>query len=333
MGMAMVPDISVIIPTYNRSQDLARTLEGMVRTEKGNLSVEFIVVDNGSTDQTKLVVDSFSDRIAIQYIFEARSGKNCALNSALEKCKLGKIVVFTDDDVDVSPDWLVSIRAVCDRWPNHAVFGGRIDVIFPIGDIPEWASDPHIRNIAFAYHNYSEKETLYGGNQTPVGPNYWVRKHVLDNGRRFDEAIGPRPMNRIMGSETSFLRVLLKDNYEIVYSPRVVVGHRIQPESLKISDICLRAYRFGRSGPHVNGLPQHTLLKHHPAAWRLYRCGAITWNISKVLFSTIFSSNGRRLANCTQGIASVGYQIESMRLAKKIRGEVQLRNDFNEDLR
>lgn len=86
----MTSDITVIIPTYNRSQDLARTLEGMVRTEKGNLSVEFIVVDNGSSDQTKLVVDSFSDRILIQYIFEPRQGKNRSLNTALEKGILGR---------------------------------------------------------------------------------------------------------------------------------------------------------------------------------------------------------------------------------------------------
>jgi len=36
----MTSDITVIIPTYNRAKDLARTLKGMVRAEKGNLSTE-----------------------------------------------------------------------------------------------------------------------------------------------------------------------------------------------------------------------------------------------------------------------------------------------------
>src|SRR4030043_1747507 len=109
----MARDITVIIGTYNRAQELARTLEGMAKAEKRGLSVEFVVVDNGSTDSTKSVVDLFHGRIPINYIFEPRSGKNRALNTALENCTLGEIVVFTDDDVDVSPDWLVLISQGC----------------------------------------------------------------------------------------------------------------------------------------------------------------------------------------------------------------------------
>jgi validoxylamine A glucosyltransferase len=65
-------DISVIIPTYNRAQDLRKTLEGMVRADKGNLAVEIVVVDNGNTDQTKLVVESFHDRLQTLLSKDAR---------------------------------------------------------------------------------------------------------------------------------------------------------------------------------------------------------------------------------------------------------------------
>src|SRR4030043_788366 len=135
----MARDITVIIGTYNRAQELARTLEGMAKAEKRGLSVEFVVVDNGSIDETKSVADSFSERIPIHYIFEGRSGKNRPLNTALENCSLGEIVVFTDDDVDVSPDWLISIRQVTNRWSNHSVFGGGINVVFPNEKIPTGA--------------------------------------------------------------------------------------------------------------------------------------------------------------------------------------------------
>src|SRR3972149_934775 len=154
----MAPDITVIIATYNRAQDLERTLEGMAINENKGLSVEFVVVDNGSTDQTKLVVDSFSLRIPIHYIFEARSGKNRALNTALENCDLGKIVVFSDDDVDVPPDWLSSISQVCNRWSTPSVFGGRINVVFPVEKLPKWTSDAYLYSLAFAHHNISDIE-------------------------------------------------------------------------------------------------------------------------------------------------------------------------------
>ena len=319
----MSHDISVIIPTYNRAEVLAMTLKSMAAMEKRDLSVEFVIVDNGSTDRTKSVVESFSTQLTIRYLFEAKQGKNRALNCALEKADLGNIVVFTDDDVDVSPDWLVSIHSVCERWPDHSVFGGRINVVFPVEQVPKWAFDPDISALAFAHHSYSKEERVYESPEVPFGPNYWVRREVFDSGRRFDEAIGPHPTNRITGDDTSFLLALLKDGYEIVYSPTAIVDHRIQPEVLKFSAVCLRAYRWGRGKLHIYGLPQQTLLKRYPGPWWVYRCGAITWNMFKVLCSIVFSSNGKRLANCAESIVNLAYQIEAIRLAKAFREDAR----------
>jgi glycosyltransferase involved in cell wall biosynthesis len=313
----MAPDISVIIATYNRAQDLARTLEGMARAENGGFVVEFVVVDNGSTDQTKLVVDSFSERIPIRYFFEARSGKNRALNTALENCDLGEIVVFTDDDVDVSPDWLVSIRAVCDRWPNHAVFGGRINVVFPDEKAPQWTSDPYLYSLGFAHHYISDSERVYSKFVTPFGPNFWVRRDVFDNGRRFNEAVGPRPTNRIMGSETSFLIALQKDGYETVHSPMAIVSHRVQPDMIRLSTLFRRAYREGRGQAHIFGLPRLPLLRKNPAAWRIHRTGSIVFYTFKVFVALILSSTEKRPRNVVDSMRDLGYRIEAMRLAEQ----------------
>lgn len=287
----------------------------MARTENGGLAVEFIVVDNGSTDQTKSVVGSISDRIPVKYIFEPHAGKNRALNTALDKIKLGRIIVFTDDDVDVSPDWLVSIRSVCDRWPNHAVFGGRINVVFPVEKVPQWTCDPYLYALGFAHHNISDIECIYGTFVTPFGPNYWVRRDVFDNGRRFYEAVGPRPTNRIMGSETSFLISLQNDGYEIVYSPTVIVSHRVQPEMIRLSTLFRRAYRAGRGMVHIYGLPRLPLLKKSPAAWRLHRAGSIIFYTFKVFVSLVFSPTEHRPRNVVDNMRNLGYRIEAMRLA------------------
>jgi len=318
-------DVSVILATYNRAQGLARTLEGMARTENGNLAVEVVIVDNGSTDQTKSVVESFCKSLRIRYLFEPRSGKNYALNTALETCTLGKIVVFTDDDVDVSPDWLISIRSVCDRWPSHFVFGGRIDVVFPTGKVPKWASDPYLSALGFAHHDYSNDECVYAHGITPFGPNYWVRREIFDNGRRFDGQVGPRPTNRISGSETSFLVALLKDGYEIVYSPTVTVAHRIQSEMLKVSSIYRRAYRWGRGQAHIFDLPTQSLLtkcwpklNENPLAWRLYRIASIVLYAFKAFASFIFSNKTQRPLNVVKKMEMLGYRVEAMRLAKQV---------------
>ena len=74
--MVMAPDITVIIATYNRAQELARTLEGMAKTENGGLSVEFVVVDNGSIDDTKEIIASFNHLLRITYVFTPEEEKN-----------------------------------------------------------------------------------------------------------------------------------------------------------------------------------------------------------------------------------------------------------------
>jgi len=264
-----------------------------------------------------LVVDSFSERIPIRYFFEARSGKNRALNTALENCNLGEIVVFTDDDVDVSPDWLISIRSVCERWPNHSVFGGRINVVFPGDKVPQWTRDPFLYALGFAHHNISDRECIYRAFATPLGPNYWVRRDVFGNGRRFYEAIGPRPKNRIMGSETSFLISLQKAGYEIVYSPMAIVSHRVQPDMIRLSTLFRRAYREGRGTAHINGLPRLSLLKKSPAAWHLHRTGSIIFYTFKLFVSLVFSSTEQRPRNVVKNMRDLGYRIEAMRLAEQ----------------
>jgi len=322
----MTPDITVILASYNRAQDLTRTLEGMVRTEKKDLSVEFVVVDNGSKDQTKAVVESFSKHLQMKYLFEPRSGKCAALNCALDRGGLGEIIVFTDDDVDVPPDWLASIRSVCDRWPEHSVFGGRINVIFPKENIPNWAFDPYISQLAFAAHHYSNQECVYEGSDVPFGPNYWVRGKVFDNGRRFDETIGPHPTNRMLGDETAFLLDLLHDGYRIVHSPMVIVSHRIQPKILHLPSIYRRAYDSGRGEAHILGLPHPTLLGQNPAAWRMYRYGSIIFFSFKVLTSFIFSSKSQRPLNGAKSLRGLGYRVEVIRLANQALTQLRQRS-------
>lgn len=200
--------------------------------------------------------------------------------------------------------------------------------MFPTENIPKWASQPYIRSFAFAEHRYSGKECFYEGGITPFGPNYWVRKNIFSNGRRFDEAVGPHPINRILGGDISFLRALLNDGHKILYSPTAVVGHRIQPTILKISAIWRRAYQAGRGVAHIYGLPQMRLLKRYPSMWRLYRCGAIAWNTYRVLFSIIFSANESRLVNCVWRITDLGYQIQAMRLAKQFERILSINKDL-----
>jgi glycosyltransferase involved in cell wall biosynthesis len=85
--------ISVIIPTYNRSHYLREAIESVLNQVYE--SIEIIVIDDGSTDDTKGVVEKYGERI--KYIYQDNAGVTAARNTGTENAK-GKFVAFLDDD-------------------------------------------------------------------------------------------------------------------------------------------------------------------------------------------------------------------------------------------
>jgi glycosyltransferase involved in cell wall biosynthesis len=58
--LAIAPDVSVIVATYNRCKILRGTLQSLMNQESAGVQYEVIVVDNNSTDDTRKTVEEFS---------------------------------------------------------------------------------------------------------------------------------------------------------------------------------------------------------------------------------------------------------------------------------
>ena len=94
--------ISVLTPTYNRAFHLNRAYQSLVNQNCKDF--EWIVIDDGSSDNTKDTIDHFisENLIVIKYIKKANGGKHTALNAGVrEAC--GDLIVILDSD-----DWLSS---------------------------------------------------------------------------------------------------------------------------------------------------------------------------------------------------------------------------------
>ena len=138
--MADMSDLTVLMPTFNRAEVLRTTLEAMCQVRRGELRVRFVVIDNASTDGTPELLRELAGRLPLTVLREPLAGKCNALNRALRDAPLGELVVFTDDDVTPDPSWFEAIVAISQRWPQHAVFGGRIVPGWPSGvKQPFWA--------------------------------------------------------------------------------------------------------------------------------------------------------------------------------------------------
>jgi hypothetical protein len=239
-------DISVIIATHNRDRSLDRTLETITQIHYGNLKVEFIVVDNNSSDRTKEVVESYANRLNIRYLFESRQGKNRALNQALHQVPLGKLVVFADDDIIPDRLWLFGLLEAARRWPDDCIFGSTILPKFP-DRTPDWIADPYFSYGTVAYSRYYPRKEEGYVNIAPFGCSFAVRREIFQS-FSFNDLVGPNTSKKyIMGSETEFLNRLQQAGYRFIYAKNSRVEHIIRPEQIEVNWLLARAYKYGKS--------------------------------------------------------------------------------------
>lgn len=129
-------DATILICTFNRAGLLADTLRSLAGMKVDpRLRWEVLVVDNNSSDNTRAVTEqsAASFPAPVRWLFEGRQGKSHALNTGIHAAA-GDVIVFTDDDVQVAPDWLeAGVRPLLER----------TDIDYTGGPVhPLWESQP-----------------------------------------------------------------------------------------------------------------------------------------------------------------------------------------------
>ena len=100
--------IAIVIPVYNRSQLIQRTLDSVVR--QTYRPIELILVDNGSTDESLVLCKEFkeknqSDQLIVKVLEETKQGANAARNRGLEATE-SEYVSFFDSDDELFPEMM-----------------------------------------------------------------------------------------------------------------------------------------------------------------------------------------------------------------------------------
>jgi len=101
-----MPFFSIILPTYNRASFLSRSIGSVIKQDF--LDWELIVIDDGSTDHTKEVVNSFNDP-RIKYFYQENSERSAARNKGIDQAN-SDWVCFLDSDDEYLPEHLEVIH-------------------------------------------------------------------------------------------------------------------------------------------------------------------------------------------------------------------------------
>jgi GT2 family glycosyltransferase len=208
--------VSLVLATRNRCSSLKICLGHLLfATRAVHCKCEVIVVDNGSTDDTRRVVSEVAEESpdCIRYFFEGRAGKSLALNTAIGEAK-GDVLVFTDDDCYVSPSWLKSICAEFQSDESLGGLGGRVE-LYDTQDYPVSTRTGTERAIL-----QSASEVL----STMIGCNMAFRRALVEKVGGFDCSLGPGTAG-IAAEDMDLVYRIYRAGAKIAYAPEAVLYH------------------------------------------------------------------------------------------------------------
>lgn len=234
--------VSVILATRNRSASLRDTLRALRQLSVPvGLSVEILVVDNGSTDDTRACVESCArDHAPVRYLYEPTAGKSAALNHALAVAQ-GEVLAFLDDDVRPNADWLEKISA--------PIAAGRYDALTGAVQIAPHLLRPWMQPAHRAWLASTDSVDAQHP-QAAVGANMAVSRRVLERVPQFDSELGPGRLG--LWEDTLFASQLLRAGYRLGFAADAVVIHHFDPARLTRRSLLQHAARQGRSHAYVD---------------------------------------------------------------------------------
>jgi glycosyltransferase involved in cell wall biosynthesis len=116
--------VSAVMPSYNRDRYVAEALESAL--SQGFEGLEVVVVDDGSTDGSRAVLEGFGDRIRTE--FRANAGQSATVNRAVEMAR-GEYVALIDNDDAWLPGKLARQIPLLDAEPRAAILYAAFEVM------------------------------------------------------------------------------------------------------------------------------------------------------------------------------------------------------------
>ncbi len=242
-----MPDnqISAIICTHNRDTYLGAAIDSLL-AQDFSAEFEVVVVDNGSSDRTREVVEQRLGNPRVKYVFEPTIGLSVARNTGARVAS-GEILAYLDDDAVASVSWLQVLSAAYEHNSQLAIAGGKVTLLWPPNiEPPHWLSPGLAGNLG-AYDLGDRMIYIQQPGLTPRGLNYSLRRSFLEEIGGFDPHLGRVGKNLLSNEELQMTEFALQRGWQVAYLPQALVAHNVAPERLKRSWFLNRGWWQGIS--------------------------------------------------------------------------------------
>jgi glycosyltransferase involved in cell wall biosynthesis len=246
--------VTVAICTFNRAESLRRTLDSLVAMRiPSDIAWELVVVNNNCADHTDNVIAEYVGRLPVRREFESRSGKSNALNRAIDVAR-GDYILWTDDDVLVDAGWLTAYVEAFRRWPQAAVFGGRITPRYEAPAVKWVIRSEALLEGPYAIRDFGDQVRSLSATDEdhfPWGAN-WAMRTPEQRAFRYDPDLGPVP-NRIRNQEeVELIKRVLNSGATGYWIPGARVEHCIGRERQTVRYIAAYYESWGETSAFRN---------------------------------------------------------------------------------
>jgi glycosyltransferase involved in cell wall biosynthesis len=248
--------LSVIVPTRNRASLLRLALQSLTKQTLPAERFEVLVVDNGSTDSTRQVVEEHQrQEWALRYFFEATPGLHAGRHRGLKEAR-GEVLVYADDDIEATPSWLEAIDE-CFRNPDVAMVGGNNYPRFEAPP-PAWLARLWQRPAYGGRAITSLSVIELASGQRPISPfcvwgcNFSVRKRILLEAGGFHPDGMPEEQIRFRGDgETHVSAHVARSGLTCLFDSRASVYHAVTNSRMTFEYFRKRAFSQGISDSYT----------------------------------------------------------------------------------
>jgi glycosyltransferase involved in cell wall biosynthesis len=252
------PLVTIITPAYNRASFLDETVESVLSQDYPN--VEYIVIDDGSQDNTREVMEKYQGRLYFES--HVNMGETRTVNKGFQMAK-GEIICVVNSDDPLRPGAIrIGVQALLDN-PNA------------LAAYPDWDEiDPNSAFIKCVELPDYDIENMLIGFNVAMGPGVFIRRSAIAQ-------YGDRDTQfKYVGDLEFWFRLALHGKLAHIKQP--LATHRVHPEAASVTDqgarmagelvaMVHKVYSFENVPPHIKRIRRKVLGNAHYVA--TFYCG------------------------------------------------------------
>jgi glycosyltransferase involved in cell wall biosynthesis len=208
---AQQPFISIVVPTYNRPEQVTVLLESLVRQTYSPSRFEVIVVDDGGDQPLTLEVKPYEEQLDVTLLTQDNAGPANARQNGIDVAR-GKILAFLDDDCVPAPNWLQILEKASFAARDCAIGGQTLNAL---PENPYSTASQLLITYMYGYYN-----------RDPCCSRFFATNNLAFPADHF-RAIGGLDVSWSLygGEDRDLSRRWLDRGYRMIYVPQLMVYH------------------------------------------------------------------------------------------------------------